>query len=227
MRPVNAMITLAGLAGVFALAILLATPGCSTQKVSDARAIAAFEASKLGTAQGSQPSAMRRSIHDPFREKACDECHESKMSEKLKEPPPKLCYNCHDDWSKNQDVVHQPVAEGECLSCHRPHFSARDSLLIKGRKVICGDCHDPFTKRVIHEPVENGACLDCHAVHSSKIKGRLKRPANELCAVCHKPADMAAVAKHRVPEVQNCIACHEVHDSNLAHLMKTAAKPAK
>ena len=83
----------------------------------------------------------------------CDSCHESvatphpqkgKKTFKLTQEPPALCETCHDAFGK-KSVVHPPVKDGDCTTCHDPHSSNQPKLLRPRRRRICAAPVTPTT----------------------------------------------------------------------------------
>jgi len=93
----------------------------------------------------------------------------------------KGCLECHKaSLYKNGKTIHQPVAEGECVSCHNPHVARFKALLPREGADFCYGCHveekRQFNSGSVHGPVAQGDCLSCHAAHVSKEKALLKKP---------------------------------------------------
>lgn len=109
-------------------------------------------------------------FHEPYKEKQCDNCHEEKGSNRLTEPQPDLCYNCHDDYSTQYSFVHGPVASGYCTNCHHPHMSKNQKLLKRTGQDICLECHvqNDILKNEIHSDIEDMDCTDCHDPHGGE-----------------------------------------------------------
>ena len=106
-------------------------------------------------------------IHDAYSKETCTDCHNKSLANKIIEPLPDLCYQCHDDFSEQYEVIHAPVDDGECTECHNPHKSKNASLLIVPKKEICLQCHDfeDVMENEAHEDIEPADCLDCHNPH--------------------------------------------------------------
>lgn len=116
------------------------------------------------------------SIHLPYEEKQCDDCHDKSKEGGLVRPKKELCGMCHTDLIKGAHV-HGPTAVGECLACHLPHTSAFSSLLKFDVSELCTACHRE--KRLAEEMhVKVGAkqleCVDCHDPHSGNSPYFLK-----------------------------------------------------
>lgn len=163
-----------------------------------------------------------RFVHSPFAKKHCDKCHVSDDSERLLHPLPALCFQCHKDFRKkfDEDRVHAPVLEGDCLACHEPHQSAITNRLRKTVAQLCYDCHDRFKAASIHAPVEEGDCQACHAPHGSTEPGLLRKPGDQICFDCHDRADMDKVRDHKAAPGRRCTECHDPHAGPTEQLLK-------
>jgi predicted CXXCH cytochrome family protein len=106
-------------------------------------------------------------IHDAYSKETCGDCHDKSQAYKILEPLPELCYQCHDDFSEQYEILHAPLEDGECSECHNPHKSKNAALLIAPPKKICFGCHDfeDIKENEAHEDIEPGDCLDCHNPH--------------------------------------------------------------
>jgi predicted CXXCH cytochrome family protein len=156
-------------------------------------------------------SAPKMNVHPPFADRKCRECHIGGLSQSLKEKPPKLCFECHEDFLAKAKVKHAPVENGECVACHAPHESTNKFLLARVGKELCFECHDDFLAKakVKHQPAENGECLGCHSPHTSTNKFLLARTGKALCFECHD--DFLAKAAFKHSAVDNCSDCHKPH----------------
>ena len=165
----------------------------------------------------------------PALEDGCEGCHTVEDATLRTTPLKEACYSCHDDFEKGGEegkwYVHDPVAEGECASCHEPHFSTRPKLLRSDR--ICFECHDPFPEEgTVHRPVKEGECTACHSPHAGPAPKQLRRAGNALCLGCHENPH----SQHRSAEVKGrntqvpedfpqekgqlgCLGCHRPHQS--------------
>lgn len=187
------------------------------------------------TAECHPAIAAIKKPHAPVKDGDCSSCH----TQRAKEHPIKggksfalsakggaLCASCHDGMGKKK-VVHSPVQEGDCVSCHKPHGTAEPFLLTVGgdRTPLCINCHDaaPFQQKYMHGPAAVGSCNACHDPHESQIKALVKGPVRDLCLSCH--ADFAAAMKAAIvvhPPVRDdpCTACHNPHGSSVAMFLK-------
>ncbi|KAB0669114.1 cytochrome C [Oryzomonas sagensis] len=178
-----------------------------------------------------------KNMHQPVKECDCLSCH----LQKNKEHPFKggksfdvtakgsaLCSQCHDAMGKKK-VVHSPVKDGDCLSCHKPHGANGRFLLgdSEDQTVLCLGCHDsaPFSRKYVHGPVASGSCTTCHDPHQSDAKSLLKGASREVCLACHahfaKKMQAAAII-HPPVKKEPCTSCHDPHSSAWPNLLKRA-----
>jgi predicted CXXCH cytochrome family protein len=122
-------------------------------------------------------SAGASSIHQPYGEKRCDDCHD-KTTESgfVVKTKTELCFVCHTNFIKGA-YVHGPVAVGDCLACHDPHTSALPHLLKVAAADICAGCHrEPRQAVSLHDmTVSHGlVCVNCHNPHFGDVPFFLK-----------------------------------------------------
>ncbi len=126
----------------------------------------------------------------------CETCHmkvqgkehpQDKGSVKLTQDMPELCYGCHDQSKFNGKVIHAPVAGGMCTSCHNPHKSDSEKLLVSNMPGLCYTCHDKakFTRKNVHAAIPAVGCTMCHAPHASAYESLLSGSVNNVCKSCH------------------------------------------
>ena len=144
----------------------------------------------------------------------------------------KLCLKCHVDFSERlkKPVIHTPVREGDCSSCHNPHASDHGKLLAEDPGKICSVCHPnmvPEQAASVHKVVAEENCTDCHDPHSSDFKNNLVRGGNKLCFGCHE--DMATAVKDlkfpHAPVSDDCLSCHNPHASEKGKHLLTSNPP--
>lgn len=161
----------------------------------------------------------------------CTNCHASLATPhpqkgqkgfKLAQEVPALCFSCHDAFGKS--VIHAPVKEGSCTTCHDPHGSDQAKLLIAAPKELCATCHaDKSEARHLHGPVSAGACTACHDPHQSDVKSLLVKQGDALCATCHPDTQAFSRAKHVHPALEGgCGSCHDPHGAANPKLLATA-----
>ena len=151
-----------------------------------------------------------RVVHQAVNTKRqCMNCHSPHSSDEKKllvRSKKELCLQCHDkevagDGRKTTNIVQllrtakvvHPAINGGCTSCHMPHASAENYLLISaypasryapGKRdnyAICWECHDSdlldLEKTTTATSFRNGE-RNLHNVHLVGKKGR-------TCSVCH------------------------------------------
>ncbi|MFQ5499245.1 MAG: cytochrome c3 family protein [Candidatus Zixiibacteriota bacterium] len=136
-------------------------------------------------------------FHAPYADGDCSICHNMPRSKStaagnsampslgtsqatgeswLVMPVEELCFECHDDMTEdyadeNNMNIHAPVAAGECTTCHHPHRSGNEKLLLADTvKVLCFQCHDETIgdgSEDHPELEESDDCTDCHTPHLS------------------------------------------------------------
>jgi predicted CXXCH cytochrome family protein len=100
-----------------------------------------------------------------------------------------------------------------CSSCHQPHASNVNALLLAPERYLCTSCHTNIglltTLSVQHAPFEDGPCTSCHTPHGSKYEPLLINPMPNLCYSCHpKLATLMSRPSHHP---NKCTRCHGVH----------------
>jgi DmsE family decaheme c-type cytochrome len=162
------------------------------------------------------------------RSVACTECHTimravSRKANLKTETEPETCFQCHKDRRAQMfRSSHMPLREGKmvCTSCHNPHGTATESLLIESSiNDNCYKCHaekrGPYLFE--HTPVREN-CLNCHDPHGSVNEYLLKVSRPRLCGECHTVDHGNAIAGG--PALvqafsRACQNCHtKVHGSN-------------
>lgn len=149
-------------------------------------------------------------VMHPVAEDACDNCHQSTGASHpeegvagftLMDRMPDLCFYCHEEYGP-ASFAHQPVKEGDCLSCHHVHGSSEPVLLKLPEQQLCLSCHQEIQqlmrgKNKPHTAISDGGCIICHQSHGSEVRTLLVGtypeetyvPASaehfELCFLCH------------------------------------------
>jgi predicted CXXCH cytochrome family protein len=118
-----------------------------------------------------------QSIHQPYKEQKCAECHILTESNRVKDDIDQACRSCHQDLiDQQQNASHQAVRDGHCVSCHHPHQSPRPHLVRVTAEQMCYTCHTPQDVQTPqHPPVTRADCLMCHQGHDSP-RPHLLRP---------------------------------------------------
>lgn len=142
-------------------------------------------------------------IHWPVVDrKACLNCHRphaSRVGKLLKAEEKSLCGGCHGDAVARQArsaTKHEPILEGNCTICHRPH-SSPSVFLFDGATVtdVCEKCHEwqkhsahPIGTKVVDPRNRNLTldCLSCHRTHGTPNKHLTHFDTKkDLCVQCH------------------------------------------
>jgi predicted CXXCH cytochrome family protein len=138
---------------------------------------------------------------------------------------PFKCSACHRDLIRGT-VAHKPVAEGQCLRCHRQfsddHPLGKGSMgFITPKEKLCVVCHTNLLKKpMLHKPVALGQCTACHEAHSSENKSLLKDPAPALCFRCHPKEHFGGAHTHKPVADGDCLLCHDPHQSEVKSLLR-------
>lgn len=123
--------------------------------------------------------------------------------------------DCHGSM-QSKKVVHGPVAQGNCISCHdQPKPKTHTFKLTHEPEKLCQACHIMQMKNFVHEPVRQGKCTGCHDPHQSDYRYMLRLdPAKDLCLSCHSDEPfMKSKHLHGPVAAGVCILCHEAHSS--------------
>ena len=171
-------------------------------------------------------------VHGPVGVGQCVVCHTSgnpkhptksaKTDFKLQAEGVELCYLCHES-KDDQKVVHGPIAEGDCISCHDPHQSDTEKQLTSATTgELCFSCHtdNKTTKKMVHGPVAAGDCNICHNPHSAAFAGLVEMEGAELCFLCHldKKDQFNLKFKHE-PVAEGCSDCHNAHATDFPFML--------
>lgn len=202
-------------------------------------------------ASGAAPESGK--LHGALKEpESCLQCHSPHASREtalLREPVQEGCYACHDREIavegkrsvadvKGQVLgakfVHEPVAKGDCLACHRGHGSEHPGLLGKEHGLamyveyhdsaydLCFDCHD---RRLVTEEqtlftnFRDGA-RNLHYVHV-----RDEAPAAPAAATAGDAPGTAPVRESLAREKprrkgRSCGTCHVSHAGDNPRLLR-------
>lgn len=137
------------------------------------------------------------------------------------------CFECHDAADFKGRVVHSPVADKDCLSCHGPHVSRQKKLLLDVEKDLCFSCHEQVAEtignsRVLHAPIREGQCTGCHSPHAAAHDKLLNQAGSALCFECHEDLQKDYKVSHRPFSQGKCSVCHEPHGGSDNRLLKKA-----
>ncbi|MFZ4855052.1 MAG: cytochrome c3 family protein [Desulfuromonadaceae bacterium] len=121
-------------------------------------------------------SVKHDSIHPPFAEKRCNDCHDKSTDSGFVVATDALCAHCHKGFPSG-DFLHGPAAVGTCLKCHAPHSADQLNLLVKPLEEICDTCHaEARSSSKLHSSTRARgiACTDCHDPHGGSNRFFLK-----------------------------------------------------
>jgi predicted CXXCH cytochrome family protein len=170
------------------------------------------------------------SVHEP--QYNCTVCHGERKKRgfspptRLIEGVPKLCYECHSDYTLSAPVLHHPITVGQCLFCHHAHSSRFEHLLKEPVPGLCYKCHaiTNFTVSApyVHVHPAVNQCMFCHEPHNSQFEYLLKEPEPKLCYQCHDMTDYTGAGHfvHGPVAAGRCLFCHDAHTSKNEYLLK-------
>ncbi len=129
---------------------------------------------------------------------------------------------CHSGMAKDK-VVHNPVKEGMCTTCHQAvqesgkttHPGNLKISLVQPGASLCYMCHEPKNKKkVVHAPIMGDDCTSCHNPHQSPNKGMLKDTVPKICFQCHPESMVKQQVMHPPVAAGDCSGCHDNHQSD-------------
>lgn len=149
--------------------------------------IHAQETSLLIDEEGSFCSGCHVSVVNDFRKRSnhpltdqamtCMSCHDftGKTNMNFGHGSNANCYQCHPEqggpFLHEHEAASSFAIEGEgCISCHTPHGSANDRLLVQPGNRLCFQCHStPPLHRTQHDGIATRFdCVECHTdMHGS------------------------------------------------------------
>jgi len=122
--------------------------------------------------------------------------------------------SCHAVMGKAR-YVHDPVAGGECDSCHeatgKKHPESRGAFTFpENGSQLCLMCHDNIAAGQAHiHPAVEDDCAGCHSPHQSNQEKFLYQPDDNLCFMCHEEK---SEGEHIHPALDDgCTSCHDPH----------------
>jgi len=152
-----------------------------------------------------------RSVHPPFDEDDCTACHVDHGDDGrlvLVAAGNALCAGCHETADPGFLKAHRGIRGSKvvCYSCHSPHRSTEEHLLLPNR----------------HRPLAFGRCDSCH-----RYDGKLLKPVPELCLGCHGSEKFSRRIVHGPVKRGDCLACHDPHASRRPTLLKARYAPGR
>jgi predicted CXXCH cytochrome family protein len=157
---------------------------------------------------------------------SCIECHSphsSDISGILKKENKDLCLDCHNKEYHSDDgtipniaeqlteskVIHPPIEDGGCISCHEPHSANENQLLVASF---------PSTTYTKADPSNFELCFQCHNeqlfANAEADTTTQFRNGNENLHFVHMNGEKG----------RNCTVCHETHGSMKESLITESTK---
>ncbi len=173
-------------------------------------------------------SLLRSNQHKPFAAGQCERCHsglKTGQSFALGKPVADLCLECHKTMVAGGKATHPHIMNTTkaCVSCHNPHASNEEKLLLAPQVKLCMGCHfndegaGDKAKYITHDGMD---CVNCHQPHGGEFDKLLIRNDSDLCARCHEQAHQTThpvgpeVIDPRTEEPVTCMSCHKLHGSD-------------
>lgn len=122
------------------------------------------------------------SVHKPYAEQKCGECHPSKGLPTLALQDSNLCVKCHEKVMDQFPVMHGPVVGKACLWCHAPHESPNKHLVRTTSNSLCFQCHERevLSPKIFGHGEAQPDCMECHFSHGGDklpfLKPESQRP---------------------------------------------------
>jgi predicted CXXCH cytochrome family protein len=205
------------------LTLVLSTPAAAlfAQQPVDHPRLVSVEAAQCGVCHDELIEG-RSQVHPPAADD-CTTCHEFSVGEggttvALMDSEPALCVFCHDDKEAavemELEAPHMPAADS-CLTCHDPHASDHEHVLISPAAELCAECHDVGDLDQVHggQLTEATRCATCHNPHGSDnermlLASNLHPPFEEgSCQGCHRQPFGDRI-RLRARGEKLCTACH-------------------
>lgn len=134
------------------------------------------------------------------------------------------CYTCHKEAQTRfttAPVIHAPVAQVDCMACHKNHGIMPALALKAPRERLCQPCHpaQAAASDTVHQPVREGRCTTCHDAHVSTAP-HLIDPGKK-CRTCHEQltAQQTLASVHPWVADDKCQMCHQPHGDQSKHLL--------
>ncbi len=202
---------------------------CHTPHASDQEGLLrGAQSSVCGTCHTEAADATgTKAPHRPAAE-ACTSCHlpHAGPARLLLAETPALCESCHGEVKEqtSRKVPHPPAAEGNCLTCHDPHGTDHEGLLVTDAGSLCLGCHEPVRTqlgaRVAHEPAASGRCVSCHEPHGSVDEHLTVANLGGACLSCHQNVAAQGAENPHAPVTEgDCLSCHSPHASGRESLL--------
>jgi len=151
------------------------------------------------------------------QEKECLSCHTPHASEyprQLNQQPIELCFGCHNktiekdgkeimdikSYIQASKILHGPIKQGDCSSCHNTHGSDNFRMLLK---------YFPEKFYAPYEPKNYGLCFNCHA--NTLVD---EQYTTTLTGFRNGKENLHYVHVHKEEKGRTCRACHDAHGTN-------------
>ncbi len=171
------------------------------------------------------PDFSRESVHQPFVDLNCMNCHTEHgldlvkyvtITEKL--------------WGRMIGQIEKDgaIPRNKAVSSAKAPRPPKISKLIVSPEALCADeCHGDLvsmeTKKTYQmKPFKRNRCMSCHKPHASNQSYLLNAPIKPLCLSCH-PEISKYYQKtyiHRPFAAGDCTSCHRAHASNVQGLLR-------
>jgi len=167
------------------------------------------------------------SLHYPVLNNECSKCHDAHSSDRLfllNDEPNKQCLNCHSKSITKDSVtldnikhkiqhkfVHAPMNKDVCTSCHDPHTSQQDDLLIF-------EYHDETY--VFERDKSISLCFSCHS------EDLISNNTPEATGFRDEDKNLHFIHVNR-DKSRNCTVCHDAHGSNTEFIINQSVQYGK
>ncbi len=131
-------------------------------------------------------------------EDGCETCHDPHI-QLTEDEKIELCVACHDIEDGNFEGFHQNLIPSSCVSCHNPHGSPEERLLLSNQ-------HPPFMER------------ECESCHQRQDKAGLRL--DTVCLECHEQPEPSGGHSDSAISGKLCIDCHSPHASERQYLLR-------
>jgi predicted CXXCH cytochrome family protein len=154
--------------------------------------------------------------HEPYINRSCFGCHDSKQGFKVAKEGAASCQSCHESHFdlRAGDWGHGPAIIGQCRLCHQPHKSENPGLLTATQPDLCMTCHTPeLLEQPFHASAKAGVdkCSRCHDPH---LSGNRKLLADSRTYVNRKFGEFKPQSVHKPFLDRQCAECHVVEQNN-------------
>lgn len=178
---------------------------------------------------------LAKALHPPFEDGDCTSCHRPPFADRVRLTArgEDLCTACHGEMSEPGDAsVHEALhgnRRAGCLSCHDPHMSNQQPLLVAAIPGLCAQCHGDVVEAVRADTghAVGEECTACHLPHSSAEPHLLTVTPPELCGQCHDIEGEELTTAHlgaNLPSL-DCTNCHSPHGAGHPKLLARTIHP--